>query len=444
MRVRASDERDTYTVERLVGGKTGLLQRVEFTTRSRDAGETVVAKVAASTDPAELGVAGVSRDLSAVGKGATKQEALRSVVGEYVERYCAFGGLPESIQSRGSYESMTERDVSVPAFDALVHYTDEQYREEGTEPLTRETRVRWATGTDLTSGDEITLPSWLADSRNDGPHGFASSNGCAAGQSLTAAAYRGLLEVIERDALMRCWYAKTTPDRIRLDEFPTLRTLRDDCEPADGRVELLALDSDLPFTVVAAVLVGASETRPKFLVAASARLGFEEAVADALEELSQQVQVFRRLSLVGDPAIADDDRLDLGENGLYYADPANFETVEWLVSGEETTPKPGKSLSPGDSLSTPDSLSSGDSVAVSDSVPSDLGARLDAALDAFERAQMAVVCYEVTEPHVAEIGLQVVKMVVPDLAPLSHPERPAANHDRLPDDATSRDPHPIP
>jgi len=421
MRVRASDHRDTYTLERLLGGKTGLLQRVEFTTRSRDVGDVITAKVVPSTEPEELGVTDVSRDLAAIGKGATKQEALQSAVGEYIERYCAFSGLPESVLSRTSYEAMTSGAPSTPDFDTIRHYTDEQYRDIGTEPFTRETRVTWATGTELTAGGEIALPLWLASSRNKSPHGFTSSNGCAAGQSLAGAAYRGLLEVVERDALMRCWYTRATPDRLRLDDFPTLGRLRDECEPAEGRIELLSLESDLPFETVGAAFVGAAESRPKFLVAASARLRVEDAVRDALEEISQQIQMYRRSFATDDPELEPDRPLDLDENGVYYAEPENFEVVERLVSGGETAP-----------------------MADDDSVPTGTAARLQTALEAFEAASMDVALYEVTDPPVAEAGIRVVKMVVPQLAPLCHPERPAAAHKRLPDDAVQCEPHPVP
>lgn len=425
MNIRTSDENETYTVGRFLGQKTGLLKRVEFSTRSRDTGDVLIAKVVPKYDPADLGLRNVEADFATVGKGTTKREALHSAVGEYVERYCALTGLPSEVRSATSYEMMATRDPTIPEFDLLTHYTDRQYRDAGAAPLAREETITWATGTSLVSGEQVALPSWLASSRIDSAHGFTSSNGCAAGQSLIGAAYRGLLEVVERDALMRCWYTRTAPDRIRLDEYSALRTLRDDCEPAGGRIELLSLDTAQPFEAVGAAYVGMGDRRPKFLLAASARLRFQDAVADALEEISQLIRVYRRLMVVDSETLDNDSQLDIGDNGLYYADPANFEAVEHLVSGATRAPEPA------------------DDAALSDVNISD-SERLSLALEAFEQASRDVVLYELTKPEVREAGLCVVKAVIPELVPLCDPVQPAAGHPRLPDNAVKCDPHPVP
>lgn len=420
MKLRTVDKQNSYTVERLIGQKTGLLQQVEFGTRCHNIDDVIIARIAASTDPEDLGITGISADLTAVGKGTTKQEALQSVIGEYVERYCAFTGFPKSVQSQGSYETMANSNLQVPDFSTITHYLDIQYSDTDAEPLSPDTQTTWIMGTGLISGKKTALPSWIASSRNLSPHGFGSSNGCAAGQSLTRAAYRGLLEVIERDALMRHWYTKTVPKRVQLDSS-TLQMLRDRHEPTNSRIELLSLESDFPFKIIAATLIGVSDSHPKFLISASARLRLEDAVADAIMELSQQIQMYRRHTLVTDDNVQGNEGLSLGKNGLYYTNPENFKDIEWLVTGDVT------SLEPSD-----------------DSIQADDNTRLDTALEAFRRTSTNVILYETTNPEIKEIGLHAVKVVVPELAPFCHPEKPAAGHDRLPNAAVHCEPHPIP
>lgn len=420
MILEAVDERETYTMDRLVGSKTGLVKRVGFSVRSRDAGDLVIAKLVPRHDAEEFELAEIPSDFAAVGKGRTQTEALHSVVGEYVERYCAFTGL-ETDTWRGTYAEATDQGFTTPDFALLRHYRDRQYDGAVATPFDRETPVNWARGTDLVSGRSVALPLWLASSRGGRVHGFASSNGCAAGQRLAGAVYRGLLETIERDALMRCWYERTRPDRISLEDFPDLRERHVRSEPAGGEIELLDLGSDLPFATVGAAFVGTDGRRPAFFLAGAARLRFEDAVADALDEIGQLIRAYRRVTLVGEETVDDPGALGIGDNGLYYAEPENFGTVERLVSGPVLDPDPpGRSVPPG----------------VSD--------RLEIALDALDAASMEAVVYDVTNPEIRDAGLCATKVVVPQLAPLCDPEKPAAGHPRLPEDAYECDPHPVP
>lgn len=416
MRLNTNDDYETYTVERLIGERTGLIRRVAFSKTSRDTSDVVIAKLVPKYDPEDLGITNIQADFAAVGKGQTKQEALRSAIGEYVERYCAFTGLHNVERLEASYEDLATDDLGVPSFDLLGLYREKQY--ENADPLTTTATVPWAVGTDLLSGQKRHLPVWLASAAEESPHGFTSSNGCAAGQSLGAATYRGLLELVERDALMRAWYTEATPERLLLDRYPDLQSFRSECEPAHGRIELLSLETPLPFETVGAAFVSRGEGCPKFLLAASSRLRFDDAVVDALEEISQLVRVYRRLQLIGK---TEPDTLGIGDNGLYYAQPSNFDGVRRLISGPDVL--------------APDSETT---------VPADSTARLERVLEGFEAASMSPVAFEATNPEIRETGLRVVNTAVPELVPLSAPTRPTAGHPRLPDDAISCGPHPVP
>jgi len=422
MRVRTLSERGTYTVDRLVGKKTGLIKDVTFTSRSRDTGDVVIARVNPRLDASDLGLTKTSSDFAAVGKGTTKEAALKTAVGEYVERYCAFTGITDAAKRRTSYRTMDARHPKVPSFEVLTQYTDRQYEKMNADALTCEMPVTWVVGTSLLTGEKAALPAWLSSSIIESPHGFTSSNGCATGQSLAGAAYRGLLEYIERDALMRCWYSRDSPDRIQLAAYPELRRLRNRCKPAGGEVELISIDTDLPFETVGAAFVGAATNRPKFLLAASSRLSFSQAVTDALVELTQVVETFRHHRLLDEGTAPEDGIPSLGQNWLFYAEPANFEGVERLVDGETVTP------------AQPDADAKD---------PTSATERLRVAIDSVDSTGMEPIIYELTNPDIRYAGLRVVKVVIPELVPLCHPERPAAAHPRLPEDAVSCGPHPV-
>ena len=96
------------------------------------------------------------------------------------------------------------------AATSWLPYTDEQYETPGFAyaPLADEHVTHWSRGRDVATGRALWVPTRLAslDPRCVGPR-FAptTSTGLAAGADVWSAISRGLLEVVERDVVTRCW-----------------------------------------------------------------------------------------------------------------------------------------------------------------------------------------------------------------------------------------------
>jgi ribosomal protein S12 methylthiotransferase accessory factor len=158
--------------------------------------------------PAEASVCAVAvaRGFRGFGKGATKDEALISAVGEALEQYAA-AHVPRHDLVRSTF-----RELAGEAFDPmwLCLYTDAQYERPGFpyRQFDPEKPLHWVRGRWLESDQFVWLPAFavfLSDEFEDESLCQATSNGLAAGAGEQDAAYRASAELYERDAFLTCW-----------------------------------------------------------------------------------------------------------------------------------------------------------------------------------------------------------------------------------------------
>lgn len=188
------------------------------------------------------------------GKGFTVAAAMASAAMECVERY--HGEMAILEEFRASYEQVAERHVTLP-LNQLLRARAALF--------TTKLPLQWTLGTDLLADREVAVPSamvrldksCLAESL---PPPFVSdSNGLSAGNNLLEALNGGILEWIERDAIMChrfAWGAGFPPPRVALDtiEHATVRELIERCERADARLALFDCTHDTGVPVYMAYL----------------------------------------------------------------------------------------------------------------------------------------------------------------------------------------------
>lgn len=86
-------------------------------------------------------------------------------------------------------------------------------------------RYHWVYGYDITNNRSLLVPEAIAYyglklKGSEYYHeifAYEISNGCSVGADLTEAVYNGMLEVLERDAFLSCWYTDRSITRIVLD-----------------------------------------------------------------------------------------------------------------------------------------------------------------------------------------------------------------------------------
>ena len=229
------------------------------------------------------------------GKGATRAEAAASALGETLERYSGVYRGSEKTR-RARYRDL-EHDAVHPS--QLLHYSDEQYRNrEATNrearpeqwipaPFDEERETDWAPVWSLTQRRYRWVPAAYCYYGYPLPpdHIFcaADSNGCAAGGSPGEAAFRGLLELVERDAVALWWYNRIPRTAVASETAAQFQNYY----ASLGRcLRLFDITSDLGVPVCAAISWRAGEDRD-LILGFGAALDAAHAAQRALTEMNQ-------------------------------------------------------------------------------------------------------------------------------------------------------------
>ena len=225
------------------------------------------------------------------GKGLTVADALRSAVGEAIERYSAF--LPEPSCLVWKRLDDLEGDCFDPSL--FTFYSDDQYKREGFPYVRfdREICHPWVRGRWLDTNADVWVPAVLVFlSLTIGPENLicqGSSNGLAASINAEDAALRATLELIERDAMMVAWLTGASGRRILIDDsldFP-LRSIIAGIESLGACTELYLLPTTVCGTSVLGLSLGDGITWPGVAIGLGSDLDPAAAVRQAILELGQ-------------------------------------------------------------------------------------------------------------------------------------------------------------
>ncbi|MGX7828757.1 YcaO-like family protein [Actinokineospora sp. 24-640] len=177
--------------------------------------------VATAAPPHHLDQAGRAHPLPiGWGKGMDEAAAIRSAVGEAVERYAA--SLPDPARLHWARPADLDGDVLDPR--ELPLYDPAQYAAEGFDfvPFDRRVDHPWVRGTWLHDGRPVWVPAVLAYLQLSllPEHLICqgTSNGLAAGQDAESAAVPAVLELVERDAMLAAWLTGAKGRFLDLDD----------------------------------------------------------------------------------------------------------------------------------------------------------------------------------------------------------------------------------
>lgn len=355
--------------------------------------ETFLARTGPLPSPRPLSMAAVRQRarLGNGGAGPSVEVARTSGLGEALERWCG--------QSFGDEQHVRARrndlgDEAVDPRDCLlldprqiagrdrwnsVHGMFNQVAA----PVDDDEVISWSPVWSLRDGRRRLLPTGMLHHGAAGPAwALADSNGCAAGPTRDEAIRRGLLELVERDAVALWWYNRTSMPALDLDGGSGTRAVRRRHRALGRCLWALDLTSDLGVPVVAAL---SGRSRPDG-VADRVMLGFgadpDPAVAlrRALGELASST------SLVVEGAAVPQDPDVRG-----WIEEVDTASDPWLL------PRPGPAAP--------------------------VGRAVDGAGDGDVAALVARLCAHGLDPLVLDqtrpdVGLPVVRTVVPTLRPM--------------------------
>lgn len=279
--------------EHLVSPITGVvhfLQRSEFST---DLTPVYTAGFSATHDAGNLlmlraGLGGIS-----AGRGTNETQAKASALGEAIERHC---GVFRGDESRilGSLKSLGERAIHP---NACMLFSDYQVRHRQEKdgwspvplPLDETHEMEWTPLWSLSSATWKYLPTAFcyygyADAR----YCYAESNGNAAGQTRDDAILNGLTELIERDAIALWWYNRIPRKGVDLSTVrePYIRQLVDYYRSIQREVWVLDITADMKIPTFAAVSRSLQDSED-IIFGFAANANCRRAIVAALTEMNQ-------------------------------------------------------------------------------------------------------------------------------------------------------------
>lgn len=184
---------------------------------------------------------------------------------------------------RYGVNSTRPRDLAVP-----MPYSESQRRRfPEIEKALEQRQTTPVAATDLLAlGAPVSLPAYTLVGTSPPAFYEYTSNGWAMGND-ERVVERAVLELIERDAFLYCWWTKTCPRKILNfeSESEVFRRLKAWAQAEDVMIDLFLVPSESGAYVVAATIRSKDGKRPYFLLALGAALRFVSAVEKAVLEL---------------------------------------------------------------------------------------------------------------------------------------------------------------
>lgn len=258
-------------------------------------------------------------------------------------------------------------------------------------------------GTSLDDGSPVYLPAELVylgrppDAAP--PIGYSTSNGLACGPTFTEAVLRGLLELVERDAVMLAWKCGLSlPLLDWTDDDDLTAHDRRFFRPSGVRFNVLDGSGFLDVPVAIAVVHGAAGSGASLAMGAGAAATVGEAWLSAVSEGFGVYRWLRQQTLAEPGAPPPDPDLieSFNEHLLYYAPPEHAELAAFLDSSAERR-------------------STGAIGPLEGNTPR---AQAEAVLGRLARHGLSAYAVDVTSPDVRSLGLSVARVIVPELCAL--------------------------
>jgi thiazole/oxazole-forming peptide maturase SagD family component len=230
------------------------------------------------------------------GKGTTQEEALQTCLAEATERWCAIF----SENYPGVWGTATDMAPAAISPDLLLLISDRQYENadrwnctvdsDHHLPMRRDPKlpIFWVEAHSLTKNAKVLVPAAYCflgyPSANEQGFPVPDSSGLAAGLNDQSCIERGLLELVERDAVSIWWYNCLARPEIKVD-LRVLRETKSWLSSRSRKLWLLNLTHDLQIPAIAAISSYNDGRDLSFGFAAGWTA--QEAITSALGELIQ-------------------------------------------------------------------------------------------------------------------------------------------------------------
>ncbi len=348
-----------------------------------------------------------------------ESEAFTSAVAEAIEHYCILFERDE-LFIKDSYRNL--KDVAINPF-RFVPFSEDQLRKKSYKKfgISEETKLNWLEGHSLTNKKRVLVPASLvyanynAISRKEPIIQFGISTGAACGSSLEFSQYRGICEIIERDAYMISFLNKLPKKVVDLSDNEYLSRFKRRIERYELEVYVLNTQLDLSVVTTTCIILDRTGSGSAVCAGLGGSLDPKKAIqASILEAVRRHISArdrFFRNKQLSMPRKNSFDWFSLQKQLLWSA-PHMIKKAETFISDAKL---------PYDKLENEkNNISFNDKVTY--------------LVDELKSRNCEVICVDVTIPEVEEQGLKVVKILIPEMVPLWKDERyPYLGIDRLND-----------
>lgn len=212
------------------------------------------------------------------------QDALMATLGEAVERY-SWLSLSSNMARLLRESQITQNKIAVEKMGFLLRSDldpGESFR------ILKDTKIPWIKGKNLESRREVLLPAIdLFPTLAEEVRGWSISttNGIAAHFDFYTACLNGICEVIERDAVMLCWYLRSKIKSYSMDaSIPGLCELIEKSRVMNLNVRILDITNDLNIPCALAAIYQDMKGSECLACGAACRISIEEACVKSISE----------------------------------------------------------------------------------------------------------------------------------------------------------------
>jgi ribosomal protein S12 methylthiotransferase accessory factor len=246
----------------------------------------------------------------------------------------------------------------------------------------------------------VYLPYKFFTKLKDTPIAQPISTGLACHSTPTDAIISAICEVIERDAVMIFWQRSLAPPIIEYNSLPEkVQDLVNRFTVTGSKVSLFDITLDHRVPTILSVQTNNIPTRPALTVAASCSPNPVEAAIKSLEELAHTYRYMidiNQLRPQENYAITSEQVINQESHLLYWCDHRNINQADFLFNKNKR-------------------ISFGDIMEISGNSRED---KLSAIIKAIENVGNRVIICDLTTPDVRELGLTVVRALIPGFHPL--------------------------
>lgn len=340
------------------------------------------------------------KDVDSIASGVSfdKERALMRVLGETLERYC-LDNFNERDFITGSIS-----DLHVPFLDPtrVISFSEQQLKNKHFNKfIIKDASIfRWVHGYSLFLKKKILVPAQLVFTsyqpiKNEPWILLPISTGAATGITLEGGLYRGICEIIERDAFMISYLNKLPSPLIDLQSIKNKVIANILSILNRYRLEVFVVDitSDLQIPAFASLLLDRTGLGPAVSVGLKAGLNEEETIIGAIEESLMVRSWIRDIFMYTETKMKIPNTIETVEDrACFWFKPESIEYLDfWLKHGRRKKLESRKAL--------------------------DEHNEFHQAITLLKKAGIDIFYVDITQPKMKKFGFTVVKVIIPQLHP---------------------------